>query len=98
MELLDVFPIFFIILECEEYQKLTEKKIVINTLILRPSDHEITSTKCNQGVSLITGGEEAESAEFPHMAAIGWKEFERTVFACGGSLISEQFVLTVGNS
>lgn len=59
--------IFLLFLECEEYSRLTRKKIVVNTLLARPAEHEIESSECVQGISLITGGQKADSNEFPHM-------------------------------
>jgi Trypsin len=39
-------------------------------------------------------GEEAAPAQFPHMDALGWRVNRGVQFECGGSLISEKFVLT----
>ncbi|VVC95337.1 serine protease snake-like [Leptidea sinapis] len=51
--------------------------------------------------SVIFGGRPAKPAEFPHMAAIGWKakniNKSKWIFKCGGSLISEQFVLSAAH-
>lgn len=52
--------------------------------------------KCDHTTGLITGGQITEKGEFPHMAAIGWKKPELK-FSCGGSLISDKFVLTVAH-
>lgn len=64
----------------------------------RKPNYVVKAYKCNSSISLIVGGSEAESAEFPHMAAIGWKDQRGAVsFKCGGSLISNKFVLTVAH-
>ncbi|XP_077290818.1 modular serine protease-like isoform X2 [Arctopsyche grandis] len=48
------------------------------------------------GVELILGGTATKPGEFPHMAAVGYKNMSMDVieWICGGSLISEQWVLT----
>ncbi|XP_028163446.1 clotting factor B-like isoform X3 [Ostrinia furnacalis] len=47
---------------------------------------------------LIIGGDPAKKDEFPHMVLLGFGNDIATVqFQCGGSLISEQFVLTAGH-
>lgn len=43
------------------------------------------------------GGSPSEVNEFPHMAAIGVSELDKIRWVCGGSLISEQFVLTAAH-
>lgn len=45
----------------------------------------------------IAGGEAAVYGEFPYMALMGYKEGENATFYCGGSLISENFVLTAAH-
>ena len=53
---------------------------------------------CEISLALIINGENAKSGEFPHMAAIGYKDKNRVAhFVCGGSLISDQFVLTAAH-
>lgn len=48
---------------------------------------------------LIVGGQRAHIREFPHFAGIGFpKHFEaKTSILCGGSLISEKYVLTAAH-
>ncbi|XP_046966795.1 serine protease Hayan-like [Vanessa cardui] len=46
----------------------------------------------------LLGGHAAEKGEYPHMSAIGWKGTHGSwIFKCGGSLISEGFVLTAAH-
>lgn len=51
----------------------------------------------NEGIGLIIGGTEARPAEFPHAAAIGWYQDGGIEFNCGGSLISEKYILTAAH-
>ncbi|XP_011141714.1 serine protease snake [Harpegnathos saltator] len=46
---------------------------------------------------LIIGGVKAKFAEFPHMAAIGYGEDKDISWQCGGSIISEHFILTAAH-
>ncbi|KAL0821294.1 hypothetical protein ABMA28_005893 [Loxostege sticticalis] len=48
--------------------------------------------------NLVVGGQVTLPGEYPHMGAIGWKASNGTwVFKCGGSLISDKFVLTAAH-
>lgn len=46
---------------------------------------------------LIVGGTKAEPKEFPHMAAIGFNKEDEISWNCGGTLISENWVLTAAH-
>ncbi|KAI4460011.1 eg:bacr7a4.3 protein-related [Holotrichia oblita] len=43
------------------------------------------------------GGQDAKPSEFPHMAILGYGNSTDTKWLCGGSLISENFVLTAAH-
>lgn len=47
--------------------------------------------------TFITGGVDADAKEFPHMALLGYGEQSNILWRCGGTLISNQFVLTAGH-
>ncbi|XP_063836138.1 serine protease snake-like isoform X1 [Ostrinia nubilalis] len=85
--------------KCDEYSKAVVEKVEFLPLLPNPERLSITSAKCDYiGVKLIVGGEKASQGEFPHMAAIGWTNFEGSYdFKCGGALISNKFVVTAGH-
>ncbi|CAH4027315.1 serine protease persephone-like [Pieris brassicae] len=45
----------------------------------------------------IIGGETASLGEFPHMVALGYEREDGYEFQCGGSLVSEYYVLTAAH-
>ncbi|XP_076240858.1 serine protease snk [Calliopsis andreniformis] len=47
--------------------------------------------------TLIVGGTKADPKEFPHMAAIGYNSEDGIKWSCGGTLISDEFVLTAAH-
>ncbi|XP_072946990.1 venom protease-like [Epargyreus clarus] len=85
--------------KCEEYSRAVTQNVVYIPLVPDPDTFSLSAAKCDYtGVELIVGGEDAHQGEFPHMAAIGWVDFDGNyVFPCGGSLISSRFVLTAGH-
>lgn len=53
---------------------------------------------CNLANPLIMGGQVSHVGEHPHFALIGWKQSSSQIdFNCGGTLISERFVLTAAH-
>lgn len=55
-------------------------------------------TTCDSSVGLIVGGVNADPDQFPHQSAIGYPDLNGDLsFKCGGSLISERFVLTAAH-
>lgn len=87
--------------ECEEYSQRTIKKTLVNTLSLFTQPLALATSKCNATTPLVVGGVITKTGELPHMAAIGWKSTKSPLyeyeFLCGGSLISEKFVLTAAH-
>lgn len=97
LAVLTVFPVPTV--ECEEYGELTKEKVFVNPLALGSSSQQALSySTCDSTTPLIVGGEKTKNNEFPHMAAIGWRSIDGTLsFKCGGSLISDRFVLTAAH-
>ncbi|XP_065074304.1 venom protease-like isoform X2 [Ochlerotatus camptorhynchus] len=84
--------------KCNEYRKLSYDQVTGIGLSLASIVARSKVPKCDRITKLIVGGNVTKPGEFPHMAAIGWREADRTAsFYCGGSLISDQFVLTAAH-
>lgn len=70
--------------KCNEYKRFVEvgSRVTLDSL----------------NILAIAGGQSTQVSEFPHMAAIGFKMADGSVqWKCGGSLISENFVLTAAH-
>ncbi|CAO1432212.1 unnamed protein product [Diamesa tonsa] len=84
--------------KCVEYAKHVKKEFTINALILNAEPHTVSVSQCDYSTALIVGGENTKLGEYPHMAAIAWRDLDGTLqFSCGGSLISERYVLTAAH-
>lgn len=85
-------------IKCDEYFEKSRNSMMTNSLLLIPTSHSIQVDPCLFTQSIIIGGENAKAGEFPHMAAIGYKNLNNEIdFKCGGSLISEQHVITAAH-
>ncbi|CAH0396141.1 unnamed protein product, partial [Bemisia tabaci] len=85
--------------KCAEYKKLTKSSVAaVLPLAIDSEPESLLLENCPQNsVSLIVGGKEAVLNEFPHMVALGYKNRGRLTYNCGGTLISENFVLTAAH-
>ncbi|XP_052889342.1 serine protease snake-like [Anopheles moucheti] len=84
--------------KCRDYKDLTTESVAISALTLNPTLVKIDVPKCDMVVKLIVGGNITKPGEFPHMAAIGWRRPTGGYsFECGGSLISEYYLLTAAH-
>ncbi|KFB35226.1 hypothetical protein ZHAS_00001352 [Anopheles sinensis] len=87
-------------LVCEEYRKITVKKQTVLPLAFFAKPIELESNNCTNVVQLIAGGEPARKGEFPHHALLGFIKhgtYSDYEFKCGGTLISNQHVLTAAH-
>lgn len=84
--------------KCQEYGKYVFEWETPPTLGFL-QEPPINVSKCGfESKPLIIGGEDALVREFPHMALLGYGKTESTRnWSCGGTLISEEFVLTAGH-
>ncbi|KAL7010714.1 hypothetical protein ACKWTF_016849 [Chironomus riparius] len=86
--------------KCKEYSKYVYVNEGSPIMSASSSQYNLVS-KCGiVETPLIVGGQRVNEIEFPHMAAIGYKSNEKReqyAFKCGGSIISEQYILTAAH-
>lgn len=80
---------------CVEYQQTLvypcEKSVVLTGALGR-------ANYCNHNADeLIIGGEDAAKNEFPHMALLGYGQPPDIKWLCGGTVLSDRFILTAGH-
>lgn len=83
--------------ECDEYAALAIHKASFTPLSILGSVDEVSIPNCAYPTGLIVGGIKTNPGEFPHMAALGWSEVATVKWNCGGTLISDQYVMTAGH-
>ncbi|CAH0731206.1 unnamed protein product, partial [Brenthis ino] len=85
---------------CDEYKFLDIKQVQVIPLVPSPEVVKINVSKCTPtSIPLVVGGKVVTIKEFPHMALLGWTRMQSGGYAwkCGGSLISNQYVLTAAH-
>ncbi|XP_015598885.1 serine protease snake isoform X2 [Cephus cinctus] len=82
--------------KCAEYSSSVYALVIPPTLIdKRPVNISVCAITSKK---LIVGGTRADPKEFPHMAAVGFQKGSQEIgWFCGGTLVSERFVMTAAH-
>ncbi|XP_068085906.1 serine protease snake [Anabrus simplex] len=81
---------------CKKYGELVYTEEAAPVLL--PGTKVDKNSQCGiVEVPLIVGGVKTGPKEFPHMAVLGYGDEKDIAWICGGTLISEQFILTAGH-
>ncbi|EGI60137.1 Serine protease snake [Acromyrmex echinatior] len=59
--------------------------------------HKLTNSCEKENNNLVVGGTEARVDEFPHMVALGKRNFDEFILMCGGTLISHTWVISAAH-
>lgn len=85
--------------KCKDYLRAATPTVYLSSLKPNAEVVQKRGKPCSTDNKLIVGGEAAKLGEFPHMAALGYSSGpEQAIeFKCGGTLISDRFVLTASH-
>ncbi|XP_062554889.1 venom protease-like isoform X1 [Armigeres subalbatus] len=85
--------------KCKEYVRQSTPIVFLSSLKPNAEVVQKRGKQCSNDNKLIIGGEAAKLGEFPHMAALGYRDFpdDPIEYKCGGTLISDRFVLTAAH-